>query len=171
MKLPKIDIRWNYVFFSYELPYVHKPGISENVEQRRLRVQQTLREAYGNERIVLRTAIAFPSLFSTAQEARIHRVFTWFRLKHNYIPRTVSGYSEFFWYLNPVFGTALFFVLRHFGVDVNVRDIFIFALIPVYPVDVVLVVFALSLIEVVLFIVTVVAVSFISFHAYQFFIL
>ena len=111
MKLPRIDIRYLYVFYCHSLPFIHKNGISENVEKRRKEIEYDLRQAYGEPDLVLRRAISLPSIITKTQEARIHRILTKCGLKYRGIPKSVSGYSEFFWYANPISSGIICYIL------------------------------------------------------------
>jgi len=168
MKLPRIDIRWNYVFFCYSIPFVHKSGISEDVGERRRQIQYDLRRAYEEPDLVLRKAIALPSIIAATQEARIHRILAKCMLRYRGIPKSVSGYSEFFWYINPITAACLYFILRNYGADVTPCHIALFALIPVYPADAALLVFAVFVVEIMLFLGGVMLAGFIVFNIYQY---
>jgi len=167
MRLPKFDIRFLYVMYSYSFLYRFKCGITNNVERRRIQIEQELSAAM-NRQVRVRVAMHVPSLFSETQEAKIHRWLS--RIRDRGMVQH-AGYSEWFWYINPMFAALLFFALRQAGASVTPCHIALFALIPVFPADAALLVFAVFFIEIVLFLAAVAAVCFITFHAYQFFAL
>lgn len=168
MKLPKFDIRWIYVFYTYAIPFVHKDGITESVSRRRKEIEDALRAAYGDESIVLRKAIAVPSIFTKNQEKRIHRIWRFFGLGYSGVPKSVSGYSEFFWYFNPLTSGLLCYGLYKFGIDVNTRDWLLFAVIPVYPADPVLLTLFISLCELIIVFGSIFLVVFLGFRIYEY---
>lgn len=129
--------------FTYSMLYRFKCGITNDISRRRLQIQNELSQAM-NRNVRVRVALYIPSFFSEHQEAKIHRWLHGLRdrgvVKH-------SGYSEWFWYLNPIFAVCLFFLLRHYGANVTPCHIALFALIPLFPLDAVLLVFMVFLLE------------------------
>ena len=168
MKFPKIDIRWLYVFYCHSLPFIHKNGISENVEKRRKEIEYDLRQAYSEPDLVLRRAICLPSIITKTQEARIHRILTKCGLKYRGIPKSVSGYSEFFWYANPISSGIICYILWSNGYDVTTRDWLLYAIIPLFPLDAALLVFAVFMAEILIFLGSVILAGAVIYHAFQF---
>jgi hypothetical protein len=151
MKLPKFDIRFIYIFYTYSALYRFKCGISNDVERRRLEVEQALSSAM-NRNVRVRVALYVPSIFSALQEAKIHRLLQPFRdrgiVRH-------SGYSEWFCFLNLVSGLLLYLILKHYGANVGPCHIALVAILPVFPADAFLLVFAVFLFEIIVFLFTV----------------
>lgn len=143
MRLPKFDIRFLYVMFTYSMLYRFKCGITKDVSRRRQEIETSLSRAM-NRNVRVRVAMCIPSLFSEAQEAKIHR---WLHGLRDRGQRLHSGYSEWFWYLNPIGAVALYYLLRHYGANVTPCHIALFAVVPLFPLDAVLLVFAVFLAE------------------------
>ena len=151
MKLPKFDIRYLYVFYTYSALYRFKCGISNNVERRRVEVEQALTSAM-NRKVRVRVALSIPSLFSEAQEAKIHR---WLDRIRDKGMVWHSGHSEWFWFLNPISAVCLYLILKHYGANVTPCHIALFAILPVFPADAFLLVFAVFLAEIIGFLLVV----------------
>ena len=145
MKLPKFDIRYLYVFYTYSALYRFKCGISNNVERRRVEVEQALSSAM-NRQVKVRLALSVPSLFSEAQETKIHR---WLDRIRDKGMVWHSGHSEWFWFLNPITAVCLYLILKHYGANVTPCHIALFAIMPVFPADAFLLVFAVFLAEII----------------------
>jgi hypothetical protein len=54
MKLPKLDIRWLYVFYTFSHLFRFKVGIAKDVEQRRASVEASMSSAL-NRRVKIRS--------------------------------------------------------------------------------------------------------------------
>lgn len=164
MKFPKLDIRWLYVFYTFSHLFRFKVGIAKDVEQRRASVEASMSSAL-NRRVKIRVALYVPSLFSEAQEAKIHR---WLNPIRDRGMVVHSGYSEWFWFVSPITSVCLYFILRHYGANVTPCHIALFAILPLYPADAALLVFAVFVVEIMAFLVGVFAVGFITFHLYNY---
>lgn len=160
MRLPKFDIRFLYVMFTYSMLYRFKCGITNDVSRRRQEIETSLSRAM-NRQVKVRVAICIPSLFTEQQEAKIHR---WLHGLRDRGQKVHSGYSEWFWYLNPLGAVSLFFLLRHYGANVTPCHIALFAIAPLFPLDAVLLVFAVFLAE----LITVLAVVLIAAYIFMY---
>ena len=164
MKLPRIDIRWLYVMYTFSHLFRFKVGIAKDVEQRRASVEASMSSAL-NRRVKIRVALYVPSLFSEAQEAKIHRWLNPIRDKgmvHH------SGYSEWFYFLNIGSAFGIYLISKHYGLNVTPCHIALYAIIPLFPLDAALLVFAVFMAEIIIFLGSVVLAGFILYHAFQF---
>lgn len=164
MKLPKLDIRWLYVFYTFSHLFRFKVGIAKDVEQRRASVEASMSSAL-NRRVKIRVALYVPSLFSEAQEAKIHR---WLNPIRDRGMVQHSGYSEWFWFVSPITSVCLYFILRHYGANVTPCHIALFAILPLYPADAALLVFAVFVVEIMAFLAGVFIAGFIIYHFFKF---
>lgn len=165
-KLPRIDIRWLYVFYTYAHPYRFKIGIAKDVEQRRAGVEASMSSAM-NRRVKIRVALYVPSIFSESQEAKIHR---WlYRLRDRGMVQH-SGYSEWFWFWILNFGLAVIVwaVCYWNGYYLEGCYVALITMQPFYPLPPVLIVVAVFVMEIVVFLAGAFLAGFILFHAYQF---
>lgn len=90
-----------YVFFTLDLIWRCKVGITrtQSVDERRKGVEASMSNSLGKN-IVLRWAIYAPMLLNERAEKRIHR---WLSpLRYNGLKPEVSGYTEWFWFFNPL---------------------------------------------------------------------
>jgi len=142
MKLPKLDLRYIYVLFSFSLPWCCKIGISGNVSQRIAQIQRELSASMGFQ-VRVRCLIALPVMCAETTEARLHRMFH--RLNRKNMPYH-AGHSEHFWYLNILSGFGLYVFGGMAGLNVSAAHIGMVALIPV-PLDFALFVLCFAFLE------------------------
>lgn len=166
MKLPKIDIRFLYVMYTYSFWWRFKCGIAADVERRRTEIESALSSAM-NRKVRVRVAMSVPSLFSESQEAKIHRWLTPIRDKGMVWH---SGYSEWFWYwgLNFVLAVVAWASCYLNGYYLPGCYVALITLQPFYPLPAALIVFAVFLAEIVAFLVGVFLIVFIIFQSYNF---
>ena len=151
MKLPKFDIRFLYVFYTYSEFFRFKIGITNNVSRRRTEVEQALSSA-KNQQVKIRVALYIPSLFSETQEAKIHKWLSFCRDR-----RIVwhSGYSEWFIWPNIISSVCIYLILKHYGANVTPCHIALFTILPVFPADAFLLVFSVFMVEIIVFLLAV----------------
>jgi len=142
MKLPKLDLRYIYVLFSFSLPWCCKIGISKDVNQRKAQIQRELSAAMGYNIIIRRATFDLPSLFAESSEAKLHWFFR--RLSRKNMP-CHAGKSEWMWYLNILTGLLFYFVGGEIGLNVVPAHIALIAIIPI-PFDFALLVLAFAFI-------------------------
>ena len=148
MKLPKFDIRFLYVMYTFAFWWRFKCGIANNVERRRSEIEAGLSSAM-NRKVRVRVAASVPSMFGESQEAKIHRWLAPFRdngmVYH-------SGYSEWFWFWIPNFVLAviIWIVCYLNGYHISACYVALITLQPFYPLPAVILVFAVLVMEIVL---------------------
>ena len=101
-----------YVFITFDLLYRCKVGITrtQTVDERRTGVEASLSNSLRRN-IKLRWAIYAPMLLNERAEKWLHRVLSPFR--YTGLKPEVSGYSEWFWFFNPI--TAC--VFTYYGIE------------------------------------------------------
>jgi len=142
MKLPKLDLRYIYVLFSFSLPWCCKIGIAKDVKARKAQIQRELCGAMNRD-VKIRHMLFLPAMFSESSEAKLHSAFR--RLNRRGMPNH-AGYSEWFWSFNIVSGLLLYFIGGKFGLNVVPAHIALVALAPV-PLDFALFVLCFAFLE------------------------
>lgn len=149
MKLPKFDIRFLYVMYTFAFWWRFKCGIASDVERRRTEIESALSSAM-NRKVRVRVAMSVPSLFSESQEAKIHR---WLAPIRDKGMVWHSGYSEWFWYwgLNFILAAVAWVACYLNGYYLPGCYVALITLQPFYPLPAALIVFAVFLAEVLAF--------------------
>ena len=145
-----------YLFYTFDFLYRCKWGrvIKQDVGARKGDIQANMSNVFGYA-IKIRKAVGMPMFLSEYFEKGLHKVFSFARYKG--FPSTVSGYSEWFWFLNP--GTATMFIYyglkwglftEHQGLDDHTVW-WLAVLFTPYPIDYALLTFACGMIELIVF--------------------
>lgn len=113
----KRNLKFIYALYSPAFPFRVKYGISDSPRRRASEVAYEL-SATKKRQVVVRVALAMPSLFSKAQEGKIHDTFRMFRAD---MP-VHSGGTEWFWWMNIITSIVCAAV-----------GYFVFGIVPTFP--------------------------------------
>lgn len=143
-----------YVLWTPEMPYRFKAGISTDVIKRMSQIEFDLSEALGRKVVVYR-AFSMPVILADQYERKIHEFLRWLGLQYNGLPRKVSGYTEFFWFVN-VLSMLGATSLMYWKFEFDSGYALLIFLAP-FPLDAALLALAVCVVEILLFLAVVVS--------------